>query len=469
MTEIDANQALSDLDNAKTSRFHAKTIITAGMGFFTDAYDLFAISAAAPAIFALYAIGNNSVMQGITVAAALFGAFAGAIIFGFISDKIGRKKVYGLELLIMVIFAVISAFSLNLNMLIISRFLLGIGVGGDYPISSTLMSEYANVKNRGKMVSMVFAMQGFGLLLAAVVSLVSIVYLPTNIAWRVMLGFGAVPAASVIYLRRKILETPRYSIQTKGDNTAAGMAISKATGKSVNIEKSTTVRKEQNRRNIISKYIPLLIGTAASWFLLDMVFYGTTINNGLIFAKLGLASTVDIRTAVYNTAVGNTIIALGFEIPGYWIAVALIDRAGRKTLQWIGFGVMAIAYLTLAIDLVGIEADTVLLFGLYGVSFLFANIGPNTTTFILPTELFPTQIRTTAHGISAGLAKFGAGVFTFLIPIIVGDPFLGKDGLLYMMGVIAVLGVLITLVFIKETKHKSLEETSRQAMANELS
>lgn len=459
MDKTNASELLGMMDQAPSGRFHIKTIFVAGMGFFTDAYDLFILGTALPIIEAVYHVTNTTTV-GLIGAAALFGAFFGAILFGQIADRIGRKAVYGIELIIMIVFAVVSALSVNVAMLIVSRFFLGIGVGGDYPISSTLMSEYANVKNRGRMVSMVFAMQGFGLLLGALVGLVSVHVMSTDIAWRFMLGFGAVPALGVVYLRRKISETPRYSLHVKGDVKATSKVVEEITGKTESVPETVKVSKPRYG-SLLRKYWVFLIGTAGSWFLFDMAFYGTSINNGLFLTSFGLAGGATLAAKIQNIALGNAVIALAFEVPGYWIAVGLIDRAGRKTLQWVGFLVMAIAYLVIALELGYLKTVLPLFLIVYGASFLFGNIGPNTTTFIFPTELYPTQIRTTGHGISAGLAKFGAGIFTFLIPILTAS--LGTSSVVGLLALISFVGSVLTLITLKETKGKSLEETSGQA------
>ncbi len=459
MEKSKANELLGMMDQAQSGRFHLKTIFVSGMGFFTDAYDLFILGTALPIIEAVYHV-TDSTTVGLIGAAALFGAFVGAILFGQIADRIGRKAVYGIELLIMIIFAVVSAFSINVPMLIVSRFLLGIGVGGDYPISSTLMSEYANVKNRGRMVSMVFAMQGFGLLFGALVGLLSVHLFSTDIAWRFMLGFGAVPALGVVYLRRKISETPRYSLHVKGDVKATAKVVEEVTGKTETISEAVKVEKP-NYSALLKKYWVFLIGTAGSWFLFDMAFYGTSINNGLFLTSFGLAGGATLAAKIQNIALGNAVIALAFEVPGYWIAVGLIDKVGRKKLQWIGFLVMGVAYLIIALELGYLKTALPLFLVVYGMSFLFANIGPNTTTFIFPTELYPTQIRTTGHGISAGAAKLGAGIFTFLIPVLTAS--LGANSVVGILAMISFVGTVLTIITLKETKGKSLEETSGQA------
>ncbi|QRF75411.1 putative 3-hydroxyphenylpropionic transporter MhpT [Thermoplasmatales archaeon] len=478
MSERDVSKELLDeLDDARTSRFHLKTIFVAGMGFFSDAYDLFVLSTALPAIVAVFGITSSSnlfgastvnflgvglsavtIEEGLIGAAALFGAFVGALVFGRIADLKGRKYTYGVEMSILVIFALVSAFSVNIPMLIISRFILGIGVGGDYPISSTIMSEYSNVKNRGKMIASVFAMQGFGLLTGSLIGIVAIHFLPLDEAWRFMLGFGAVPALSVIYLRRKIRETPRYKLQVQGDVNGASLSVKDATGKTM--EASGPVKVSKNSFwDTARKYRLLILGTAGSWLLFDMAFYGTSVNSGLILQDIGYGSVAgNLHQTIFNIAVGNTILAALFEVPGYWIAVAAIDRVGRKKLQWIGFTVMAVAYLILALTYTSIVTSLTLFLAVYGISFLFGNIGPNTTTFVLPTELFPTQFRTTGHGIAASMGKFGAGIFTFLEPIL---QFVFKlQGVFAILVAVSLLGVMLTLLTITETKKRSLESTS---------
>ena len=108
-------------------------------------------------------------------------------------------------------------------MLIVFRFLLGFGVGGDYPVSAVLMSEYANRKDRGKLVGMVFATQALGLIVGPLIALALLgAGVSDNVAWRVLLGLGAVPAAAVIYLRSRMPESPRYQVQVQGQGGAGG-------------------------------------------------------------------------------------------------------------------------------------------------------------------------------------------------------------------------------------------------------
>ena len=129
---------------------------------------------------------------------------------GKLSDLMGRKKFYGIELIMMIAGAVLSALSTNLVMLLVSRFILGFGIGGDYSSSPTIMGEFANRKDRGKLVGMVFTMQAAGLIAGPLIAIPVLQHVNADTAWRILLGIGAMPAAIVFYSRRKLGETPRY-------------------------------------------------------------------------------------------------------------------------------------------------------------------------------------------------------------------------------------------------------------------
>jgi MFS transporter, PHS family, inorganic phosphate transporter len=132
-------------------------MFVAGMGFFTDAYDLFVIGVVVALIKPEWhlSIGQISLLNSATLAASAVGA----IIFGRIADIFGRKRIYGYEVLVLAIGALASAFTpaSGFTFLLVCRIILGIGIGGDYPVSATIMSEFSGKLSRGRMVSLVFA------------------------------------------------------------------------------------------------------------------------------------------------------------------------------------------------------------------------------------------------------------------------------------------------------------------------
>ena len=133
-------------------------MFVSGMGFFTDAYDLFVIGIVVVLLKPEWHLSTGQVswLNSATLLASAFGA----VLFGRIADILGRKRIYGYEVLILAIGALASAFAPNYTFLLICRVILGIGIGGDYPVSATIMSEYSGKKPRGRMVGLVFAMQG---------------------------------------------------------------------------------------------------------------------------------------------------------------------------------------------------------------------------------------------------------------------------------------------------------------------
>ena len=231
-----ALKVLSALDTAKTQLYHFKAIIIAGMGLFTDAYDLVCIAPIMILFERVYYEEPESkkyvippIVVSTMVAIALLGTAIGQLVFGRLGDKIGRRRVYGLALMIMVLSSIACGFSIGttrtcvLVSLGLFRFILGLGIGGDYPLSATIMSEFANKRTRGAFIAAVFSMQGFGILAASTVTMVVCAIFdrasnlsanyPTpkeaDLAWRLILMIGAIPAGLTFYWRMMMPETAR--------------------------------------------------------------------------------------------------------------------------------------------------------------------------------------------------------------------------------------------------------------------
>lgn len=445
------------LDEVKLDKHHFKAMFVSGMGFFTDAYDLFIIGIVLSVVAPIWHL--SSTQTGIVGSTSLISAFIGAFVFGRIADKFGRKKVYGVEAIIMTIGALLSAISPNFGWLILSRFLLGIGIGGDYPVSAVIMSEYSNRKDRGKLVALVFSMQALGLIVGPLVALLLIsTSLPIDLSWRLMLGLGAIPSMMVIYLRRKIPESPRYTAQVLGDAEAAAQAVKDFRGadvKAVSVVKSQIAKKASLKDFFKNKhYMITLFGTAGSWFLMDYAYYGNTISTPMIINSISPHMTLEVKI------LSSFLIFTAFALPGYILAILFMDKIGRKTIQLIGFAVMGMAFLLTGL-IPEIGKNFPLFLVLYGTSYFFTEFGPNTTTFVIPSELFPTRYRATGHGFSSGIAKFGAFLGVLLFPII--NYSLGINGTFIIVSVFAFLGIITTLV-LPESKGKSLEKLSQEVV-----
>jgi MFS transporter, PHS family, inorganic phosphate transporter len=439
------------LDEVKLSRFHLRAALVSGMGFFTDAYDLFIIGIASALIKQDWHLSTGRLA--LLNATMLGAACLGAICFGRIADVVGRKKVYWLVAAVMAVAAIGSALAPSFWVLIGFRFLLGLGVGGDYPVSAVLMTEYANRTNRGKLVGLVFSAQALGLVIGPVIALGLLGSgLSSGLTWRLLLGLGAVPAAAVVYLRSRMPESPRYQVQVQGRGTEAAAQLGRFSAGSV----AGSVSAQPSRRIGLAefltnrRFVVLLIGTAGSWFLLDYAYYGNTISTPqiikLISPTASVMTTIGIQLAIFVVA----------AVPGYVLGIMRIDKIGHRRLQLMGFAVMAACFAVIGL-VPGMTTAVLPFMAVYGISYFFAEFGPNMTTFVLPGELYPASVRATGHGISAGIGKFGAFVGVFLFPFLQNS--LGLRGTLLLAGGISALGFAVTLT-LPEPAGRSLEEIS---------
>ncbi|KAL1694243.1 major facilitator superfamily domain-containing protein [Schizophyllum commune] len=493
--------ALADVDNAKFSWFHVKVAMVAGVGFFTDAYDIFAINIASKMLGYVYGSRALNADQdlGIKVATPC-GTFFGQLLFGYLADHLGRKRMYGVELMIIIIATFAQALSGHapavgiIGALVVWRFIMGVGIGGDYPLSAVISSEFASTKIRGRLMTAVFAFQGWGNFCAALVALIVTAAYKDSIlgdntatmdhvdyCWRILIGLGCVPGCIALYFRLTIPETPRYTMDIERNVQQAADDITNVltTGKFKHDEDVVMQRAEAPKaswadfRHHFSQWsnLKVLIGAAWSWFALDIAFYGLGLNSSIILDAIGFGSpkstgTQRIYDDMYNVSVGNLILAAAGLIPGYWVSFLFIDSWGRKPIQLMGFTMLTILFIIMGFGYDKLTetsgAKKAFVF-LYCLANFFQNFGPNTTTFVVPGEVFPTRYRSTAHGISAASGKLGAIIaqvgFAQLKDI--GGPSAFVKHILEIFALFMLTGIFSTLL-IPETKNKSLEELSNE-------
>jgi PHS family inorganic phosphate transporter-like MFS transporter len=440
------------LNDAPRSRFHLRAVVISGMGFFTDAYDLFVISTVAVLVKSQWHLSTTETSW--VTGSAILAAFIGALVFGRIADLLGRKSVYVTVAVVMIVGAIASAFAADFLWLVIARFVLGLGIGGDYPVSAVLMSEYSNRDDRGRLVGLVFSMQALGLIVGPLVGLLLLSSgISHDLTWRLMLGLGAIPAAAVVLLRAKMPESPRFQARVRGntdratrelarfsDGVVAGSGISQEGVQRIGLRRFLTDRKS----------LVLLLGTSGTWFLFDYAYYGNTLSLPAILKDVAPNASLVAKLA---WTLGIFVV---FAVPGYALAVTKMDGIGHRRLQLIGFGVMATAFVFLAAIPVLTTAVAPFLV-IFGLSYFFIEFGPNTTTFVMPSEVFQVDMRTTGHGIAAGIGKLGAFIGVFLVPVL--QKGIGLRGMLGVAGVAAALGLLLTRV-LPEPSRRNLEEVS---------
>jgi MFS family permease len=297
-------------------------------------------------------------------------------------------------------------------------------------------------------------MQALGLIVGPLVGLALLSSgIPQSLCWRLLLGFGAIPAASVIYLRSRMPESPRFQAQVRGEReSAARDAVSFSQGV---IDASGTSKESSGRMELRQfltnpRMLLLLAGTAGTWFLFDYAYYGNTLSLPAILKG------VDAHATLETKLLWTLGIFVVFALPGYALSVLRMDRIGHKRLQLIGFTVMVACFVILGV-VPGLTTTVVPFLLVFGLSYFFVEFGPNTTTFVLPSEVFPVSMRTTGHGMAAGVGKLGAFIGVFLVPEL--QKHIGLRGMLIVAAGAAFLGFMLTLV-LPEPARRTLEEIS---------
>ncbi|TCD61653.1 Inorganic phosphate transporter pho84 [Steccherinum ochraceum] len=496
--------ALQEVDSAKFSWFHLKVCLVAGVGFFTDAYDIFAINIASTMLGYVYGPGGKLTSNqdlGIKVATPV-GTLMGQLLFGWLADVVGRKRMYGIELMIIIVATFAQAISGHahavsiIGALVVWRFIMGVGIGGDYPLSAVITSEFSSTHIRGRMMAAVFANQGWGQLSAAIVAIAvtksyhssilnddPVVHGSVDAMWRILIGLGCVPGVIALYFRLTIPETPRFTMDIERNVNQATQDVDNfLTTGSYYVDPDARIEKVQAPKATWSdfrkyysewKNLKLLIGTSYSWFALDIAFYGLGLNNSVILQAIGFGApdkSLKGNAAVYqnlwNVSVGNLILIVAGLVPGYWATFALVDVWGRKPIQLMGFAALTVLFATLGFGYDKLTATPAAVKGftfLYCLSNFFQNFGPNTTTFIVPGEAFPTRYRSTSHGISAASGKLGAIVAQVGFSRLVnhGGPNAFVKHLLEIFALFMLTGIFSTLLII-ETKGRTLEDISNE-------
>ena len=441
--KTNGNSLIGQIESGVISRSHLKVLVLSGAGVFMDGYDLFIIGVALLVI----PFNTSKLITAEISSAALLGAVFGAVFFGNLADRLGRKKLYVIDLLFFVVFAAASAFSQNLTELLLFRFLLGIGIGADYPISASYITEFVSNKHRGKLIASVFAFQGLGLIGGVVAGIILIPLGPDS--WRWMLLSGVIPAIIALTARTRMPETPRWYI-SHGKIEEAQKVLSGFFGYKVPEERLEVITEKVSIRELLlSPYARRVFFTSVSWFLVDVGVYGVGILTPTLIAEIYGPSQPLLASVITS---GELFVFAGV---GYLLAIALVDVVGRKPLQVVGFFGMAVPLLA---DAFFQSTLLLVLVAFFGVFYVFENMGPNTTTWIYPVELFPTRLRGTGHGIAATMGKVGAVVATFFLPLVYAA--VGLAAMLEIVSLACLIGAGLTLYMGTETKRLSLDDVS---------
>lgn len=441
------------IENSAISKFHRKLLIACCGGPFLDGYILSLIGIAL--IGFSQDITASPMETGLIGAASLIGIFFGATVFGALTDRIGRETMYAIDLAVLVIACGLSAFVTDAWQLIVLRFIMGLAIGADYPIATSLLTEFTPSKRRGFMIGVSGLAWSVGAMSAFVVGYFTVSLSGDHHLWRWMLFSGAVVGIIVVLLRRGIPESPRW-LASKGRIKEAQDVIELVYGKKVTItQKDIEDLSDGGRHRSMASDLKLIVsGGYLKRTIMCGVLYFAQITPQYVLYTFGSLILVAAGISGENSStLGELVIAILFAA-GVIPALKLVESWGRRPMVIVPFALMALPLLAL-----GLWSDAPPWFIISAFAFYaFASGGPSILEWIYPNELFPTSVRATAVGLAVGISRIGAATGTYLLPI--GVATIGLHNTLLIGAAITLIAFFVCLAWAPETKGRSLQESA---------
>ena len=428
-------------------------------GTLLDGFVLFALGVAMPLIIPVYHMTPDIV--GLIGSALVMGAVLGAGIGGRLADHLGRKRLMVADMMIIAMGAATSALANGPAMLFVGQFIVGIGVGIDFPVCSSYISEISPKRDRDRMMVATIACQSIGMLLAAAITLI-LLSRGSAQSWRLFLWSEGLIALLFFVLRFSAPDSPHW-LMSRGRFTEAAQAfiriipeqretVLQITGDHEKLGASIPQVKAGMATLFSPRYRARTALVTIPWFLMDIATYGVGLFTPVILGSIEISGrTRGLVAHDLALAEGSGIIDL-FLLFGFLLGIWSVPRFGRIRMQCIGFAGMAVGMLMLmaAVGLTNLGLHIPLVFTGFIVFNLLMNAGPNSTTFTLAPILFPTQLRGTAGGFAAGVAKLGATFGVFLLPIL--KERFGVSNVLGIVSAVSLLGLIVTLSLRREDR-----------------
>ncbi|MFS7873452.1 MFS transporter [Streptomyces asiaticus] len=436
------------LDDLPTCRFHRKVAFVAAGGPFCDGYLLGIIAVALPTIAT--DLGMGSLGEGLIGASALMGMFLGGLIFGPLTDRLGRSGMYTVNLLVFVVCSALQFFAVDAVSLFLMRFVMGVALGADYPIATALATEFLPRRLRGPVLASLVLVLWVGFTASYAVG-----YLMAGLgdgAWRWMLASAAVPSLVFLLLRLGTPESPRWLLSV-GRTDEARAVVAEHLGPQADFDalvaetRTAPVRKgpalsgigELFRRG----YGPMLAFCSIFWVCQVAPSFAVKTFQPQLLTSLGV-----------DNALGASVLVQSFAIVGTALGMLVINALGRRTLLLASTAVFTVALLVLGVNPWATSGLVITLF----IVFNLAEAAGAALQFVYPNELFPTDLRGTGMGVATAVSRIGSATGTFLLPL--STDRWGTSTGLYIAAGIGTIGLAVSWRMAPETRRLSLAQAS---------
>ncbi|MBB6022749.1 putative MFS transporter [Paenibacillus sp. JGP012] len=393
-----------------------KLLFSAGMSWLFDAMEVGMISFIVAALAKEWSLSPGQV--GVLTSINSIGMALGALLAGALADRFGRKAILMWTLLIFTIASGLSALATGFAVLCALRLLAGIGLGGELPVASTLVSESMPTAERGRAVVLLESFWAGGWIVSALIAN----FVIPEYGWRIAFAIGALPAFYALYLRRAIQDPPRYKNHTK---------LRKITFR----EKVATVWSAPHRRTTLMLWI--------LWFTVIFSYYGMF---------LWLPSVVMAKGFTLVKSFQYVLIMTIAQLPGYFTAAYFIERFGRKFVLVVYLTLTAIS--AIAFGLATTEATILAA----GICLSFFNLGAWGGLYAYSPELYPTSVRSTGVGLATSVGRIGGVLAPFMVGMLVQREV--PISLIFTIFFVTILiGAAAVLFWGRETKGQELAES----------
>ena len=462
--EIPNWQDGSSLGKAPLSGMQWLVWSLATAGKFFEGLIVFMGGIALPLVSEQFSIDQTT--KGFITAATLAGILIGALFLGGLADRFGRKPVFIGEMVLLLIGLLGASFSSSSELLIFWLFIMGLALGADYPTAHLVISESIPASIRGRLVLGAFSFQALGAVIGTAICAVVLSSKPELSTWRIFYLLPVIPVALVSWGRIFLPESSHWLL-SKGHLTKAEKQLRKLLNRQdisllqLEIAEEGVVKYKSSKFGDLfhGKQLKSTILASLPWFLQDISTYGIGIFTPIIIAAAFGAEAQDhnLSALIHNDllgAKGTALVDIGFLV-GIAFAIWLSDKLGRIPLQIAGFIGCSIGLLIAAAGNFN-GANNIVLIGVGFFLFQFmTNLGPNSQTYLIAGEVFPTKIRGVGAGFAAASGKVGAVITAFFFPALLSG--FGADRLLPLLALTSLIGAWITWLYRVETKGVNLE------------
>ncbi|OON13279.1 MFS transporter [Synechococcus sp. UW140] len=462
--EIPNWQDGSSLGKAPLSGMQWLVWSLATAGKFFEGLIVFMGGIALPLVSEQFSIDQTT--KGFITAATLAGILIGALFLGGLADRFGRKPVFIGEMVLLLIGLLGASFSSSSELLIFWLFIMGLALGADYPTAHLVISESIPASIRGRLVLGAFSFQALGAVIGTAICAVVLSSKPELSTWRIFYLLPVIPVALVAWGRIFLPESSHWLL-SKGHLTKAEKQLRKLLNRQdisllqLEIAEEGVVKYKSSKFGDLfhGKQLKSTILASLPWFLQDISTYGIGIFTPIIIAAAFGAEAQDhnLSALIHNDllgAKGTALVDIGFLV-GIAFAIWLSDKLGRIPLQIAGFIGCALGLLIAAAGNFN-GANNIVLIGVGFFLFQFmTNLGPNSQTYLIAGEVFPTKIRGVGAGFAAASGKVGAVITAFFFPALLSG--FGADRLLPLLALTSLIGAWITWLYRVETKGVNLE------------